>query len=37
MVCELQLNKAVILRRKKKKEIKASHGDGGILISLWKF
>lgn len=33
MVCELYLKKAVILKRKRGKEIKASHGDGRILTS----
>lgn len=33
MMCELYLNKDVILRRKAEKEIKASHGDGRILTS----
>lgn len=33
MVHELYLNTAVILRKKKEKEIKASHGDDRILTS----
>lgn len=33
MVCELYLNKDVILRRKREKELKTSHGDGRVLTS----